>query len=256
MEVKTMKKYISILLILFVLTTNAALAISTNDNSQKDEKNPVITIVDPVRGIAKAEFIHYDKDHQKNTKISPIIPDSGTCWSTFATWNGGSPVNYVINPINPQGLSSIFITSTISKSAETWDNTTSKELFNDTYKIDNHARYGRFDGKNSIVFGRTSSGTIAVTSIWYYTSTRQIIEFDMKFNTYYKWGNVDTNMYPYLMDLQDIATHELGHGVGMDDIYINSCSDVTMYGYGNYRETYKRDLAPPDIEGLQSLYGP
>lgn len=251
-----MKKYIGILLILFVLTTNAALAISVNDNSQKDEQNPVITIVDSVRGIAKAEFIHYDKDHQKSVRANPILPSSGTCWSTFATWNGKPPANYVINPTNPQGLGSTFITSAISTSAETWDNATGKELFSDTYSIDKYARYGKFDGKNSIVFGRTSPGTIAVTSIWYYTSTGQIIEFDMKFNTYYRWGDVDTNTYPYLMDLQDIATHELGHSVGMGDIYTNSCSDVTMYGYGSYRETYKRDLAPSDIEGLQSLYGP
>lgn len=69
-----MRKYISILLILFVSTTNIALAIPANDDSQTDEQNPVITIVDPVRGIAKAEFIHYDKDHKKNTKISSIVP--------------------------------------------------------------------------------------------------------------------------------------------------------------------------------------
>lgn len=247
-----MKKCICILLILFISTTSIALAIPANDNSQADEHNPVITIVDPVRGIAKAEFIHHDKGYQKNTVTSSFVPGSGTCWGTFATWNNSLPVRYVINPNNPQGLGSAFITSAISTSAETWDAATSKELFRDTYTIDSRARYGKLDGKNSIVFGATSPGTIAVTSTWYYTSTRQIIEFDMKFNTYYTWGNADLNSR--VMDLQNIATHELGHSVGMNDIYTSSCSDVTMYGYGDSGETKKRTLEPLDIEGLLSLY--
>ena len=247
-----MKKCICILLILFISTTSIALAIPANDNSQADEHNPVITIVDPVRGIAKAEFIHHDKGYQKNTVTSSFVPGSGTCWGTFATWNNSLPVRYVINPNNPQGLGSAFITSAISTSAETWDAATSKELFRDTYTIDSRARYGKLDGKNSIVFGATSPGTIAVTSTWYYTSTKQIIEFDMKFNTYYTWGNADLNSR--VMDLQNIATHELGHSVGMNDIYTSSCSDVTMYGYGDSGETKKRTLEPLDIEGLLSLY--
>ena len=245
-----MKTFVSVLLILFILTTNFALAVPANDNSQANEQNPVITIVDPVRHIAKAEFIHYEKGHQKTT--SSIVPGSGTCWSTFATWGNKLPVNYVINPSNSEGLSSTFVTSTISNSAETWDSATNKELFNNSYVINSNAKYGRLDGKDSIVFGKMARGTIAVTSTWYYTTTRQIIEFDMKFNSYYKWGNADLNSQ--VMDLQDIATHELGHGVGLNDQYASGCSPVTMYGYGAYGETYKRTLDLPDITGLLSLY--
>lgn len=253
-----MKKYMNIylfvcmLLILLMSTASIALAVPANNNSQADEHNPVITIVDPVHGIAKAEFIHYDKSHQKNIATSSFVPGSGTCWSTFATWNKSLPVRYTINPTNPQGLGSAFITSAISASAETWDSATSKELFRDTYAVDSRAKYGKMDGKNSIVFGATSPGTIAVTSTWYYISTGQIIEFDMKLNTYYTWGDADLNSR--VMDLRDIVTHELGHGVGMKDIYASSCSAVTMYGYGNIGETYKRTLEPQDILGLLSLY--
>ncbi len=252
-----MRKYISLLLILTVLTIGMVTAVSADngkDNSQVDEQNPIITIVDPVRGIAKAEFIHYDKDQQNNIRTSSPQIGSGTCWSTFATWDSNLPVSYVINPTNDQGLSSVQIGSAISTSAETWDSATGMELFSDVYTFDGRARYGRFDGKNSIVFGRIRTGIIAVTGIWYNIGTGQIYEFDMKFNTRYRWGNVSENTYPYLMDLQNIATHELGHGVGMDDIYVGTCSDVTMYGYGEYRETYKRDLAGSDIDGLLSLY--
>lgn len=247
-----MNKYIGVLLILVISTTSIALAIPANDNSQADEQNPVITIVDPVRGIAKAEFIHHDKGHQKNTVTSSLVPGSGTCWSTFATWNNNIPVGFVINPSNPQGLDSSFINSAINASAQTWDAATNKELFKDAYIINSRARYGKMDGKNSIVFGAASRGTIAVTTTWYYTSTKQIVEFDMKFNTYYRWG--DASLNSQVMDLQNIATHELGHGVGMNDIYTGSCIDVTMYGYGSNGETKKRTLEDADVTGLLSLY--
>ena len=247
-----MKRYLGLLLVLFISTTTIAMATPANDNSQADEQNPVITVVDPVRGIAKAEFIHHAKDHQKNAVTSSFVPGSGTCWGTFATWNNNLPVGFVINPNNPQGLAPAFITSAINSSAQIWDAATNKELFKDAYTINSRARYGRLDGKNSIVFGATSPGTIAVTTTWYYTSTKQIVEFDMKFNSYYTWG--DASIDTGVMDLQDIATHELGHGIGMNDIYSSSCIDITMYGYGSNGEIKKRTLEPQDIEGLLSLY--
>lgn len=247
-----MRKSIFIVLMILVSTTYAALAIPANDNSKADEHNPVITIVDPVRGIAKAEFIHKDRGYQKNKVTGSFVPDSGTCWGTFATWNNNLPVRYIINPTNGQGLDSAFITSAISSSAQTWDSETGKDLYDDTYSINYRARYGKLDKKNSIVFAAAGPGTIAVTSTWYYTATKQIIEFDMKFNTFYTWGNASIN--PQVMDLQDIATHELGHSAGMKDMYDGSCSEVTMYGYADIGETKKRTLEPMDIEGLMSLY--
>ena len=57
------------------------------------------------------------------------------------------------------------------------------------------------------------------------------------------------------MDLQNIATHEIGHGVGLTDVYQTACSQATMYGYSDYGDIIKRDLAQPDITGLQKLYG-
>jgi predicted Zn-dependent protease len=57
------------------------------------------------------------------------------------------------------------------------------------------------------------------------------------------------------MDLQNIATHELGHAVGMADIYTTSSQEVTMYGYSTEGETKKRSLETPDIIGLEKMYG-
>lgn len=53
---------------------------------------------------------------------------------------------------------------------------------------------------------------------------------------------------------ESIATHELGHSVGLDDLYDGSCSEQTMYGYATEGETKKRTLEAGDIAGVQELY--
>lgn len=73
------------------------------------------------------------------------------------------------------------------------------------------------------------------------------------FDTDFTWG--DATIDPAVMDLQNIATHEIGHGAGLDDVYDLACSEVTMYGYSDYGETKKRTLEEPDITGIQELYG-
>jgi len=86
-----------------------------------------------------------------------------------------------------------------------------------------------------------------------YKAGKKIVEFDMLFDTDFAWGNAEINSS--LMDLQNIATHELGHAVGLNDIYSTSCSYVTMYGYSKEGDVEKRTLEQPDITGLQKIYG-
>jgi predicted Zn-dependent protease len=197
--------------------------------------------------IERIDFIHYAKPGKGAAKDSSCYSLMGVKWQA-------TPVNYYINPTNPQGLTQTFITSAISTAAETWDATTSKELFNNAYQVDYSARYGTYDGKNSIAFGPyQQNNVIAVTSVWYNKRTKSIVEFDQLYNTYYSWGDATANSA--LMDLQNIATHELGHAVGLDDIYNSRCTAVTMYGYSDNGETIKRTLEQPDITGLQKMYG-
>ncbi|MEM5874456.1 MAG: matrixin family metalloprotease [Candidatus Aenigmatarchaeota archaeon] len=214
----------------------------------------VLPIADSSKeSLEKIEFIHWKKGAVKGQAKSP----SNTCYKfltpTKVRWKI-LPVNYVINPINPQGLSTDFIGQAILTSAETWDTVTSKELTSNTYEIDYTASYGVQDYKNSIVFGNyPTENVIAVTTVWYIPSTKEVVEFDMMFDTDWVWG--DATFDPTVMDLQNIATHEFGHAFGLGDVYSSSCTEVTMYGYSDYGETKKRTLELPDITGLQILYG-
>jgi len=99
-------------------------------------------------------------------------------------------------------------------------------------------------------------GVIAVTNVWGYfggpINTREIVDFDILFNSDFSWG--DGGLNSSKMDLANIVTHELGHGWGLGDIYQNNCSKVTMYGYSQEGETIKRTLEPDDIVGIKKLY--
>jgi hypothetical protein len=59
---------------------------------------------------------------------------------------------------------------------------------------------------------------------------------------------------PSAMDFEAIATHELGHAVGLDDLYEAACSEESMYGYAQNGETKKRTLEAGDKFGVKELY--
>jgi len=205
--------------------------------------------------LEKIEFIHWKKDFAKPEGAK--VPKPPSCYKfltpTKVKWTV-LPANYVINPTNPQYLGEDFIKSAVFNSAETWDAATSKELMNDTYTIDYTATYGVQDYENAITFGNyPTAGVIAVTTVWYNPATKAIVEFDVMFDTDWTWG--DATASSTVMDLQNIATHELGHGVGLADVYDTVCSTVTMYGHSDYGEIQKKTLETPDITGLQTLYG-
>ena len=205
--------------------------------------------------LEKIEFIHYKKDFAKPEAAKAPKPPSCYKFLTGSKVKWPSTVSYVINPVNPrQILDETFVTSAVSTSAESWDNVTSKELMNDTYAIDYTATYGAQDYENVITFGNyPTEGVIAVTTVWYNPATKAIVEFDVMFDTDWTWGDATSDVTK--MDLQNIATHELGHGVGLADVYDTVCQEVTMYGYSNYGETQKKTLETPDITGLRKLYG-
>jgi len=197
----------------------------------------------------RVDFIHYAKAQKAGGKpASTCYKLMGVSWKT-------NPASYVVNPTNPHGLSESFIISAISAGSNAWDDATTAPLFNNV-AADYSAQYGRFDGKNAVVFGPYSgqSNVIAVTSVWYNKKTKEIAEFDMLFNTAYTWG--DATVDATTMDLQNIATHEMGHTIGLSDIYTLTCQAVTMYGYSDNGETSKRTLETPDIIGVQKVYGP
>ena len=142
----------------------------------------------------------------------------------------------------------------IKAAMQTWTNVVGADL-TFSYGSTNISECGENDGdgKNIVCFGPiNTTGTLAQNTTWYYTDSGEMFESDIKFNTNYPWGtDGSSNSY----DVQNVGTHELGHSVGLADLYAAADSEKTMYGYSSKGETKQRTLEQDDINGIIYLYG-
>ncbi len=272
---KTLALIIPVILVLSVSIIAASVLIPRSDKADPNGEAPITP-----PGLEKVVFIHYKKGYGgfcnlngvcerdlgenpscadcKKDVEEPEDPDTSSCYAFLgANWKN-LPVNYVIDPDNPDGLTKDFVTNAIYLGAEEWDAHTNADLFGE-YIVDYSSSWDSDspDGRNELLFGNyPQEGVIAVAIVWGYfrgrPSARRIVEFDVLFDTDFTWGDATTDSS--VMDLQNIATHEIGHGVGLGDLYDTVCAEETMYGYSAYGDIEKRDLADGDIAGIQELY--
>ena len=146
----------------------------------------------------------------------------------------------------------------IKTSMNTWDSKVSFHIFGNqnTTQIVDGADLSSPDGKNEVMLENLgSTNTIAYAVVWgvFYgpIKQREIVEWDIVFNSNFPFGDATVN--PNVMDYQNIATHELGHALGLSHPS-NACTEETMYAYASYGETKKRTLNNGDIAGVRKLY--
>lgn len=53
--------------------------------------------------------------------------------------------------------------------------------------------------------------------------------------------------------IASIARHEMGHALGLADLYIDSNAQAVMYGYSSVNEIVS--IKSDDIKGAQAIYG-
>jgi hypothetical protein len=202
-------------------------------------------------------YLYYGSAANGGTDQYDLFSYDGIHWSTSAL-----PVSYYVNP-KYSGASSANTVSAIKASFEAWDVAVDiynkeweqagyhfgVELYNDNVKTTSQSG-ARLNRRNIVSWGYLGNGILAQTSIWYYTTTMEIVEFDIVFNRRYIWGISGTNAF----DIQNIATHEAGHTLLIGDLYSSPSSELTMYGYGSLGEVKKRSLGYGDIHGAQYIY--
>jgi hypothetical protein len=99
-----------------------------------------------------------------------------------------------------------------------------------------------------------------LTTVVYDTSTGETLDADIEFNgAYFAFGSAETAGDSHIIDLQTVITHEIGHTIGLDDLYDSAHSDSTMYGVDIHQSdgspsTDKRQLDQDDIDGLCLIY--
>jgi hypothetical protein len=112
-----------------------------------------------------------------------------------------------------------------------------------------------YDGYNVVYEDDLGNGgTIAANYYWYDRRTKHISENDIIFNNRYSWS-AEGDPPPTSYDVQNIATHEAGHDLQLDDLYQSYQREMTMYGYGAPGETKKRTLETGDKDGIKYIYG-
>ena len=180
-------------------------------------------------------------------------------WKTVEDW--------VVNPTNTRELDGTFVFDNLILDIEKWETAAGVNILGIGLSTNEvlEADLITTDGQNEVYFADIDyDGVIAMAIIWGYFSgppfARELVEWDMVFDDVnFDWGECEpdgeTCKINEQMDFENIATHELGHAVGLGDLYNTECSEVTMYGYSNNGETKKRDLEPADITGIQELYG-
>ncbi|MCK9566290.1 MAG: hypothetical protein M0Q43_09600, partial [Methanothrix sp.] len=184
-------------------------------------------------------------------------------------WNEAAPKVqlYLKSDTVPSNLDPAEVKYAISAAANTWDNAVAKNLFADGQTVISDPSKGidQRDGFNvnawkylsdaprALAYSRTWSGGPIVGG--YYSA----LESDISYNSRWTWS---TSGGDY--DVQSVAVHELGHTIGLGDIYSTTYggtlppTDPRTQDFEQVMNAYdapQRTLGNGDRTGAQLLYG-
>jgi hypothetical protein len=159
-----------------------------------------------------------------------------------------SPVLVYVNPAN-QDVTAAAAEAAIQVALNTWS-TQSGSAFRYQYGGRVSDKSSTFDGRNVVIFrNATNGGAIGSTYSWWSGGARidsDVIFWDAAWKFFSGTSGCADGAY-----IEDIATHELGHMLGLSH---SSLTDATMYSRYNRCSTSMRTLASDDIAGLKALY--
>jgi hypothetical protein len=156
--------------------------------------------------------------------------------------------NWVICPERMPGAA----VQRIKDGAEAWDYERFKFTFDPEACLSNGA-FGIHNGVNQIDFGFLSPGVLANTVSFFFTNAPdQTVECDMRFNSAANWYTGTDTPLPDQFDLWSVATHEMGHCLGLD--HEDSVDPLPVMRTTLSRETVVRQLTADDVAGRNSIY--
>ena len=173
---------------------------------------------------------------------------TGHAYSTYARW-ASYPVSMSINPNNNDVSATAAITA-FQTALGVWN--AAGTPFRFQYGGTSNDTSTAYDNHNVLIF-RNSGGTGAVASTYSWWDSgghlldADIVIWDGSYTFFTGTSGCSGGLY-----IEDIATHELGHALGLDH---SGVADATMYPSLSWCSQELRTLASDDIAGIQSLYG-
>jgi len=111
------------------------------------------------------------------------------------------------------------------------------------------------DEINTVSWGTIDGpGIIAITYFWYDVRTKELIDCDIVFNKDAPWS-ISEEVPSTRFDVRNIAAHEAGHTLVLDDLRSPRDGALTMHAYTWLGDDVKRDLGSGDKLGIQAIYG-
>ena len=140
----------------------------------------------------------------------------------------------------------------IKDGAEAWDYERFQFTFDPEACLSNGA-FGIHNGVNQIDFGFLSPGVLANTVSFFFTNAPdQTVECDMRFNSAANWYTGTDMPLADQFDLWSVATHEMGHCLGLD--HEDSIDPLPVMRTTLTRGTVVRQLTADDVAGRNAIY--
>lgn len=232
----------------------------------------------------KTVFIHYGQDvasgkpsgtpgngpPSNKEKDDELYSYSRVHWA-----DGDIPVSYWIN-MTGSPIDSIAVEEGITASFQIWEDD-SGSYIDFTYEGTTIEYFPGIDvdqpdGVNVVGWADLSAqypDAIGITIVWSLRGRRLIVDCDTVLNSasYFAWtqyegaGDPNETWLPgynddtfFDVDVQNIMTHEAGHWLMLNDLYDDTASEQTMFGYALDGELKSRSLETGDTDGVRKIY--
>lgn len=211
-----------------------------------------------MRSVAKAVFLLLAVSLSLFTPVvlgSPGYRYLGIHWNTAP----GGTVAYEINQNGCPDIPGDSEFNAVQQAFQTWEDDPSScidfSYVGTTSRMPTLATTGDYhqhDNHNVLGWANMgNNGYNALTAIYPASDSVTILEEDTYFNTYYRWS---TSGAQDALDVQNVATHEAGHFLQLDEVYLPMDNAQTMYPLIPNGETTKRTLEWGDCAGVRYVY--